>query len=340
MNNPKDSTVINVLQKLLSTPNFAYYPSFIDDLFSLVKTLQQSLNKEFTFLIVGRTGVGKSSTINSLLGEKIAPEGKYDPTTMEVKCYKHEINRIKFKIFDSPGLCDEIPEKGNDKKYINQIHDEVKQIDSLLFITRLDDSRVTADEMRGIKLISQAFTPKVWEYSVIVLTRADKSDDYLQDLEERGKRIKKEIARYTGDEIASLIPVVGVDNKSTTKITPDGKRWLEELYTQVFKKMSDSGAVSFLLATSKRINKNSKNQKKHHPINKSKQASTIDNDNVSDFDFNKQQKKDIKSKLFSAVPILETIGNLVGSIFGLGSIGSRIGGWVGEGIDFIFSWFF
>ncbi|MBN3960826.1 GTPase [Nostoc sp. NMS8] len=335
----KDNTLLNNLKKLFSSIDYKAYPSFIDDLFSLIKSLQKSRNKSFVFLLVGRTGVGKSSTINSLMGEPICNIGDYDPTTMEVQSYEHEINGIKFTIIDTPGLCDNIPEKGNDQKYIELIRNKVKQIDSLCFVTRLDDARVSTDEMRGIELISEAFTQDVWKYAVIIFTRANKADNYVIDLQERTKRIQHEIANYTGDEVASTIPSVAVDNKSQT--TPDGKRWLEELYTQIFKKMSDRGAVPFFLATVTRINKtvnkgkngSQKNISDNHERNNAKET---------EINFNSQQREEIKSKLFSAVPILEKICGSLGSIFG-GSvgktIGETIGGVIGHGIDFIFSLF-
>lgn len=325
----KNNEIIDKLKKLFSSVNFQKYPSFIDDLFTLIKELQKARKQKFTFLIVGRTGVGKSSTINSLFGENIAPEGKYDPTTMEVKTYEHQINNIKFRIIDTPGLCDNIPESKNDEKYINLIKNKVKQIDSLWFVTRLDDSRVTADEMRGIKIISEAFSVNVWNYAVIIFTRADKADDYLADLKERTKRIRNEIAKYTGDKIANKIAVIAVDNKSKTLTTPDGKRWLEELYTKVFKRMSDRSATPFFLATSRRIKSN-------------KEGNQSDRDNKN-FSFDEEQKTTIKNKLFSAIPILEKIGGAIGSLFSgsIGkSLGESIGSLVGYGIDTIFSLFF
>ncbi|WP_339378098.1 GTPase [Calothrix sp. NIES-2100] len=331
MKNTENNEILDKLKRLFSSVNLQKYPSFIDDLFTLIKELQKARKEKFTFLMVGRTGVGKSSTINSLFGENIAPEGKYDPTTMDVKSYEHQINNINFTIIDTPGLCDDIPEEKNDQKYINLIKNKVKQIDSLWFVTRLDDSRVTADEMQGIKIISEAFTVNVWNYAVIIFTRTDKADDYLVDLKERTKRIRNEIAKHTGDHIANNIPVIAVDNKSKTLTNPDGKRWLEELYSKVFKRMSERSAVPFFLATSQRITSNN-----NYNYNKSDK-------NNEEFSFNEEQKTSIKNKLFSAIPILEKIGGAIGSFFGgsLGKpLGESIGGLVGHGIDIIFSLFF
>ncbi|MBW4641685.1 MAG: 50S ribosome-binding GTPase [Goleter apudmare HA4340-LM2] len=328
MSNAKNNEILDKLKKLFASVSHKY-PSFIDDLFNLIKELQKARQQKFTFLMVGRTGVGKSSTINSLFGEKIAPEGKYDPTTMEVKSYEHQINNIKFTIIDTPGLCDDIPESKNDEKYIKLIKRKVKQIDSLWFVTRLDESRVTRDEIQSIKIISEAFTVNVWNYAVIIFTCAGKADDYLVDLKERTKRIRKAIAKYTGDKIANNIPAIAVDNKSKTLTTPDGKRWLEELYTKVFKRMTDRSAAPFFLATSQRI--------------KSKSNANQSDKDSKNFSFNEEQKTSIKNKLFTAIPILEKIGGAIGSLFGgsIGkSLGESIGGLVGHGIDAIFSLFF
>lgn len=77
-----------------------------------------SSKEKFVFLLVGRTGVGKSSTINTLMGKKIAPTNDDEPETKDLISYETELNGIQFTVIDTPGLCDEVEEVGNEQKYL------------------------------------------------------------------------------------------------------------------------------------------------------------------------------------------------------------------------------
>jgi predicted GTPase len=276
---------------------------------NLQRQLEKAQNRNLTFLLVGRTGVGKSSTVNSLIGQEIAQVGHYEATTMEIKEYNSEINNIPFKVIDTPGLCDELEELENDYKYLEMMRSQVKQIDCMWFVSKLDETRVTTDEKRGIKLISEAFGSDVWKHAVIVFTFANSVPDfrYLEALEKRTELIRQVIAKYASPDIATNIPSVAVDNKSES--TPNGEKWLGELYTKIFTQISQKATATFLLATAdfirpKRIeekfSKNSTSQTREpQPYRfsfnngfskESKQENNNTSQNTSDHHYSNQQR--------------------------------------------------
>lgn len=76
-------------------------------------------------LIAGRTGVGKSSLVNSLVGAK---EGhNMQAETMEVTKYAATINGISVIIWDSSGFEDA---SGNEKRNIKDMKKKVRNIRS------------------------------------------------------------------------------------------------------------------------------------------------------------------------------------------------------------------
>lgn len=198
-----------------------------------------------TILLAGRTGVGKSSTVNSLMGAEVAPVGKFRPTTRSVASYPHEHGGLQYNIVDTPGLCDDLPEMGNDQRYLADIRDASDQTDCLLFVTELDATRVSSDERRGIKMLTEALGAAVWENALIVFTRADKvdADDFDAALKERMSLLRETIAAYAPLH-AAYIPALAVSN--TAHQLPNGTPWLSELFTQVLLRLRDDATLPFL----------------------------------------------------------------------------------------------
>lgn len=279
-------------------------PFISNELKQKVKTL---IDKQIIFVLAGRTGVGKSSTVNSLLDCEVAKTGKYEPTTKSVDTYEHKVNGINFIIVDTPGLCDEEEEAGNDQKYLNLMKPKIQKMVSMWFVSQLNDTRVTSDEKRVIKRLSKAFGKKVWECSVIVFTYANSvtASEYEETLKIRTELIRKEIAKYVGEDTANQIPSIAVDNKSET--TPDGKKWLGEFFTRVFVRASESGSVVFAAAM---------------------KDSAFSSSDKSRIELDENQKEEIKNKIKKGlIGGLASGGTVVGLFLGPG--GAIVGGLLG-----------
>lgn len=304
----------------------------------LQEKLQAARGKKFIFLLVGRTGVGKSSTVNTLMGLTIAPVGDYEPTTMTVEEYDSEISGIQFKVIDTPGLCDDIEEAENDPKYLKDMRSKVKQIDSMWFVSRLDETRVTSDEKRGIKLISDALGSNVWEHAVIVFTFANNKDasSYSVALQKRTELIQKEIAKHAGVEIANNVPSVAVDNQSKT--TPDGEKWLGELYTKVFTRISQHSAIPFLFATAEFVKPRQQETSRYEALHSEQPRYKAPQHGQPRIELNDKQKIEIRKTIDAKIiPGVAAVGAMIGAVGG--PLGAAIGGTIGAAIG-VFAWFF
>ena len=219
--------------------------------------LDKARQNKFTFLIIGRTGVGKSSTINALMGQDVAAVGKFRLITDNVNQYESQVFGVNFNLIDTPGFADSNNNK--DKEYINTIKSTITDWDCMWFITRLDDNRVRTDEIETIKYISSAFGEKGWKKAIIVFTHADKveEDEYQEYLTERTRLIRETIARDIDHKIAREIPSIAVANKYTKEgkllPTPDGNLWLGNLYAAIIKRISDRGLLPMFISTAERV---------------------------------------------------------------------------------------
>ncbi|MFR9719031.1 GTPase [Aeromonas diversa] len=306
------------------------------DIFARIAKEMFGRKDNLTFLLIGRTGVGKSSTINSLLGEEVAPVGKYEPTTMEIDAYQHKHGDLTYDIFDTPGLCDDLPEVGNDEVYLEKIKMHASKADSIWFVTKLDETRITSDEKRGIKLISEALGSECWDRSIIVFTRADKADDFEEDLQHRTKTIREEIGKYS--ENSASIPAVPVSNSNP--ILPNGEKWLPELFTQVFLRFRDDGALPFLESMKEDIGATKKHRDEKEKTRKEKEQP--EERQEERIELSEEQKEKIRTSAFKRIMNGATTGASIGGKIGksFGKVGEAIGTGLGAVIGGIGGWLF
>ena len=160
-------------------------------------------SKSVSIFVTGKTGGGKSTLVNALVGKKVAAEGDdVDPLTDKVTCYKRVDDCITLKIWDSPGLQDGT---GNEERYVADMtaNVEVNCVDLFLFCINISDCiRFNKDsaEIKALIRLTEVFGPSMWDHAVIALTFANELGNKNAEIQ----RAEQEVERGT-ERVKTLV---------------------------------------------------------------------------------------------------------------------------------------
>ena len=124
------------------------------------------------FLLVGQTGVGKSSFVNATFGLKKANVDAFEACTKVVEDYIDQTPYGNVCLIDTPGMSEDTLDK--DVRYLHLVQSALalKPADITLYITRIDETRFRADEMRTLQVLTTHLNSSIWRNAWIVLTFA------------------------------------------------------------------------------------------------------------------------------------------------------------------------
>ena len=214
---------------------------------ALKAEFQREVEKGFTILIAGQTGVGKSETVNSLFGKQVAKTNDFTSETKVVTPFEGRYHNVNYTIYDTPGLGELDRDRvGLNEKYLSLMREQCPSPDVLWYALRLD-VHVTEPDVQYLQLIHKNFRDAIWDRAMIVLTHADhiSAQDFQRILEAKTKIVNDEIDKVTARKSRGL-PSVAVANKH--KHTPDGADWLGELFTTSIEQLNPERLTPFLFA--------------------------------------------------------------------------------------------
>ncbi|PNY15383.1 translocase of chloroplast 90 chloroplastic-like, partial [Trifolium pratense] len=126
-------------------------------------------------LVLGKTGVGKSATINSIFGQEKAMTNAFQPATNCIQEIVGTVNGINITFIDTPGF---LPSSTKNVKRNKRIMLSIKRFirksppDIVLYFERLDLINSGYSDFPLLKLITDVFGASIWFNTILVMTHS------------------------------------------------------------------------------------------------------------------------------------------------------------------------
>ena len=224
---------------------------------------RENLDFSCHILMIGKTGVGKSATINSIFNEEKVSTNAFEASTKSIKPILGLVDGIKLRVTDTPGLKPSVMDQTVNKRILESIKKYTKRFppDIVLYVDRLDTQTWDFNDLPLLRSVSSILGPSVWFNAIVALTHSATAPpdgptgtplSYEGFIDQRSRIVQHAIRQAAGD-MRLMNPVALVENhplcrknREGHRILPNGLSWRQQLLLLCFSSKILSEANSLL----------------------------------------------------------------------------------------------
>jgi hypothetical protein len=248
-------------------------------------------DNELTVVLIGRQGVGKSSTVNALINEKVANDQPFVQETVRPLLASRAAGGFNVHVIDTPGLLDGESVSSNGLMALRAALDD-RKVHCFVFMQRLDSWRCDSGDELMIRALCQHCGADVFDRVVLGFSHGElkpPNGETTQKLIERRyaqtvSMIKTELKKARKKNYNDFSPPMAVvENSSRCPTNDEGEKcvtlendekvpWLPALVGAMVDasiqsvKKADGDGKSYYLFDYKKIKKSGANPNTRHKL--------------------------------------------------------------------------
>ncbi|KAK8709846.1 hypothetical protein V6N13_060847 [Hibiscus sabdariffa] len=229
---------------------------------------KDDLDFSLNILVLGKTGVGKSASVNSILCEQKSRIDAFQPATTAVKEIVGTVDGAKVRIFDTPGLRSPVTEEATNRKLLASMKRFLRKFppDVVLYVDRLDSHDKDLTDVLLLKSLTDSLGSSIWQNTIVTLTHAASASpegpfgeplSFEVFVAQRSHVIHRAISQAVGDlrlmNPSMMHPVALVENHPSSQsdgngemLLPNGQSWRSQLLLLCYamKILSEASSLS------------------------------------------------------------------------------------------------